>query len=64
MVGDELRCPAAPHPVVGWLVVDCHRRVWAAATRRRVFFVRFDLEWPDRATWELARPVERCSSAA
>ena len=63
VVGDELRCPAAPRQVVGWLVVDRHGRVWGAATRKRAY-LRFDLEWPVRARWELARVVERCPSAA
>ena len=63
VVGDELVCPAAPHKVVGWLVVDRHGRVWAAANRKRVS-LRFDLEWPVRARWELARVVEKCPPAA
>jgi len=63
--GDELRCPAAPHRVVGWLVVDRRGRVWAAATRKQVFVPEwFKLEWPVPVRREVARPVERYSSAA
>ena len=65
VVGDELRCPAAPHAVVAWLVVDRRGRVWAAATRKRVFVPEgFKSEWPTPVTWEPARPVGSYPPAA
>ncbi len=59
-LGDELRCPAAPHEVRGWLVVDDRGAIWAAATRRRVCLPPegFGLEWPV-VMWELAQTSGR-----
>jgi len=63
--GDELRCPAAPHEVRAWLVVDGSGAVWAAATRHRIILA-FDIESPIAAVRgrELARPVQAFRPAA
>ena len=63
VVGDELRCPATPHEVRGWLVVDRHGRMWAAATPRWVC-LRSELEWPVPIRREVARAVEAYPPAA
>jgi len=49
VVGDELRCPAAPHQVVGWLVVDRHGRVLALGTGSGFPAVRARVAAPGQA---------------